>query len=209
MSMTPLKLDLAHRLDIGFRPKVHGADVSAQPKPARISSPAIQADRFHTRFRFVHVWIVHNDAAVPDAAPRSISIATLPREWSLLYEQKNYVEVDPRIAVAQEHCGACALGSRHRNADHAAEACIRSLLQFLNDASAYGIQSGVAWGVRNPGNHGVIVGLNCRAKRSARYRGSVSRGTSETYLPSAPIFMNSSFEISSTEGCRRGFEGLR
>ena len=160
MSMTPLKLDLAHRVDIGFRPKVlepmfqraeAGKDLSLGIKRI-VSSLGFESFMYGlcTTFR-------------PGRGSQIYYYATLPREWSLLYDEKSYVEVDPRIAVAREHCGPApwdrAIAMQITPYKHH-----QRLLNFLADASVYGIRSGVAWGVRNPDNHGVGVALNCKAE---------------------------------------------
>ena len=159
MSMTPLELDLSQRLDIGFRPQVMEPMFRAAESGQDLS-PAIATNRFDARFRIVHVWSVHNDPSTSRLA--DLFLCNPAPRMVVLYEQKNYVEIDPRIAVAQDQCGpvpwdrdiAMQITPPKQHA---------KLVQFLEDASAYGIRSGVAWGVRNPGNHGVIVALNCRA----------------------------------------------
>jgi len=85
--------------------------------------------------------------------------ATQPREWSLRYEGKNYIEVDPRIAIAMRSSSpvpwdqeiALAAGRPQHQ---------QRLRDFLADAARFGIRSGVAWILRNPHNHGVLVALN-------------------------------------------------
>jgi LuxR family transcriptional regulator, quorum-sensing system regulator SinR len=159
MRMTPLKLDLAHRLDIGFRPQVMEPMFQAADSGKDLS-PAIA--RIVSTLGFESFMYGLCTTIRPGRASQVYFYATLPRAWSLLYEEKNYVEIDPRIAVAQDQCGP-APWDRDIAMQITPPKQHAKLGQFLKDASAYGIRSGVAWGVRNPGNHGVIVGLNCPA----------------------------------------------
>lgn len=156
MSMTPLKLDLAHRLDIGFRPAVLEPMFHAAEAGHDLVPPIV---KIVTSLGFESFMYGLSTTNRPGRDTQVFFFATLPREWSLLYEHKNYVEVDPRIAVAQDQCGPAAwdreIALRITPPKRRAK-----LEEFLSDASRFGIRSGVAWGVRNPGNHGVIVGLN-------------------------------------------------
>ena len=102
MRMTPLKLDLVHRLDIGFRPQVMEPMFQAAESGQDLS-PAIA--RIVSELGFESFMYGLCTTIRPGRASQVYFYATLPREWSLLYEQKNYVEVDPRIAVAQDQCG--------------------------------------------------------------------------------------------------------
>jgi DNA-binding CsgD family transcriptional regulator len=85
--------------------------------------------------------------------------ATQPREWSLYYETMNYIEIDPRIETA-----IASSGPTPWDWQSALNNCAprqRSQVEaFLRDAARYGIGSGVAWGIRNRDNNGVIVCLN-------------------------------------------------
>ena len=166
MSMTPLKLDLAHRLDIGFRPKVL-EPMFQRAEAGKDLAPAIK--RIISSLGFDSFMYGLCTTVRPGRSSQVYYYATLPREWSLLYEQKSYVEVDPRIAVAQEHCGP-APWDRSIAMQITPQKHHQRLLNFLADASLYGIQSGVAWGVRNPDNHGVIVGLNCKGESFGEVR---------------------------------------
>lgn len=160
MRMTPLKLDLAHRLDIGFRPQIMEPMFNAAESGGDLS-PAIA--RIVGSLGFESFMYGLSTTIRPGRDSQVFFYATLPREWWSLYERMNYVEIDPRIAVAQDQCGPAPwdrdIAFEITSPKHHAK-----LEQFLHDAAAFGIRSGVAWGVRNPGNHGVIVGLNCSAK---------------------------------------------
>ncbi|MGZ8231601.1 MAG: LuxR family transcriptional regulator [Burkholderiales bacterium] len=175
--MTPLKLDLVHRVDIGFRPQILEPMFRAA-EAGKDLSPAIA--RIVSSLGFESFMYGLSTTVRPGKDSQVFFYATLPREWWLLYERKNYVEIDPRIAVAQDQCGPApwdrSIALNITPAKHHAR-----LEEFLLDASAFGIRSGVSWGVRNPGNHGVIVALNCPAEvfgrahrdRLARNIGSV------------------------------------
>lgn len=156
MSMTPLKLDLAQRVDIGFRPQILEPMLMAA-ESGRDLSPAIA--RIVSTLGFDSFMYGLSTTIRPGRGSQVYFYATLPREWSLLYEQKYYVEIDPRITVAQDQCGPTPWDREIAIQITPPKQRVR-LDNFFKDAAAYGIRSGVAWGVRNPGNHGVIVGLN-------------------------------------------------
>lgn len=160
MSMTPLKLDLASRLDIGFRPTLLEPMFRAAEAGEDVVPAVVQ---IVTSLGFESFMYGLSTTVRPGRDSQVYFFATLPREWSMLYEQRSYVEVDPRIAVAQDQCGPAPWdrdiafritpGKQHA-----------LLEEFLSNGAKFGIRSGVAWGVRNPGNHGVIVGLNTSAE---------------------------------------------
>jgi DNA-binding CsgD family transcriptional regulator len=156
MSFTPLRLDPSRPPDIGFRPAIlepmlRAAEVGEDLVPAL---KGIVGDMGFSSFMYGL-----STAIRPGRDSLVYFIATQPREWSLHYEAMNYIEIDPRIETAAANSGptpwdwesALARCPPRRRAQVQA---------FLHDAARYGIGSGIAWGIRNRDNHGVIVCLN-------------------------------------------------
>lgn len=156
MSITPLALDVARRTDIAFRPVLlepvlRAAEAGKDIVPAIVS---VIAKLGFTSFMYGLAPIVRPSSSTP-----VYYFSTLPRNWSLLYERRNYADIDPRIAVAQDECGPAPWD--REIARRITPPKQHPLLdEFLENAAVYGLRSGVAWGVRNPGNHGVLVSLS-------------------------------------------------
>lgn len=99
-------------------------------------------------------------AMSPDPSPtrrdtRLFVWTTLPREWVVLYGERGYIEVDPRLT-----------NTYNRNIPYvwdAADFKNDPLCQaFLRDAERYGVCSGVAITFRDPDHGRVVVALNSR-----------------------------------------------
>jgi len=86
---------------------------------------------------------------------RSFVWTTLPREWVMLYGERGYIEVDPRVTRTY-----------NRNVPYVWEAAEFSddpLCQdFLRDAERFGVCSGVAISFRDPDHGRVLVAINSR-----------------------------------------------
>jgi len=156
MSITPLELDPSQRPDIGFRPAIMEPMLCAADE-GRDLVPALR--KVVANLGFESFMYGLSTTTLPRRDALIYFFATLPREWSLLYERENYIEVDPRVSMAMRHSApvpwdqdiaiANALPQHHPR-----------VRQFLADAARYGVRSGVVWGLRNPHNHGVLVVLN-------------------------------------------------
>jgi DNA-binding CsgD family transcriptional regulator len=172
MSITPLELDPSQRPDIGFRPAVMEPMLRAADE-GRDLVPGLR--KIVSKLGFDSFMYGLSTTTLPRRDALIYFFATLPRAWSLRYEQESYIEVDPRVALAIKHSAPVpwdreiALATtrpRDRN----------RMLQFLADAGTYGIKSGVTWGIRNPENHGVLVVLNSAAPHfGARQRLSLEK----------------------------------
>lgn len=142
MSITPLELDPSQRLDIGFRPQIMEPMLRAAEEGHDLV-PALQ--QIVAKLGFDSFMYGLSTTTLPRRDALIYFFATLPREWSLLYERKSYIEVDPRVAMAMKHSApvpwdkdiamAAALPQHHTRVG-----------QFLNDAAHFGIRSGVVWG---------------------------------------------------------------
>jgi DNA-binding CsgD family transcriptional regulator len=90
----------------------------------------------------------------PNADTSSFVFTTLPVEWVSIYDQRAYIEVDPRVQVGIEstlpfvwdQTGLRGRGPR--------------LDEFLETASAYGVASGVSIPIRDSRARGAIFALN-------------------------------------------------
>lgn len=156
MSFTSLELDPSQRPDIGFRPALMEPMLCAADE-GRDLVPALR--QVVAKLGFESFMYGLSTTTLPRRDALIYFFATLPREWSLLYERQNYIEVDPRVTLAMRHSApvpwdrdiamATSLPQHHSRVG-----------RFLADAARYGIRSGVVWGLRNPHNHGVLVALN-------------------------------------------------
>lgn len=79
----------------------------------------------------------------PTRDSRSFMWTTMPWEWMAKYDQKAYVEVDPRISMTMDRSTPFVWDS----ADFAHREDLRA---FLDDAAEYGTRSGVAISVSDP-----------------------------------------------------------
>lgn len=156
MSITPLQLDASQRPDLGFRPLIlepmlRAADAGEDLVPSLM--------RIVSELGFDSFMYGLSTTTLPRRDALIYFFATLPREWSRLYERENYIEIDPRVALGIRHSAPVPWDSNVALRCAAVKQHAR-LRQFLKDAGQYGIRSGVSWGLRNPENHGVLIVLN-------------------------------------------------
>lgn len=156
MSITPLTLDPSQRPDIGFRPTIMEPMLCAADE-GRDLVPALR--QIIAGLGFESFMYGLSTTTLPSRDALIYFFATLPREWSLLYERENYIEVDPRVTMAMRHSAPVPWDQETALATSLPQHDMR-VRQFLADAGRYGIRSGVVWGLRNPHNHGVLVVLN-------------------------------------------------
>jgi DNA-binding CsgD family transcriptional regulator len=86
---------------------------------------------------------------------RSFVWTTLPREWVVLYGQRGYIEVDPRLTKTYNRNVPYVWDAADFKDDPLCQA-------FLRDAERYGVCSGVAITFRDPDHGRVVVALNSR-----------------------------------------------
>lgn len=102
-------------------------------------------------------------ASQPLQESRSYVWTTLPREWVAIYDQRAYIEIDPRLT----HCWQRVtpfLWDRHvANGD-------KSVIAFLDDAARYGVGSGVVVPLRDPLHPLVLVALNSEQREISAQR---------------------------------------
>lgn len=156
VSITPLQLEPSQRPDVCFRPTVMEPMLRAADE-GRDLVPPLQ--KIVARLGFNSFMYGLSTTTLPRRDALIYFFATLPREWSLLYERQDYIEVDPRVALGMRHCAPVAWDQTTALAITPARHHARLRL-FLDDAARYGIRSGVVWGLRNPDHNGVLVVLN-------------------------------------------------
>lgn len=84
---------------------------------------------------------------------RSFVWTTLPREWVLIYGQRGYIEVDPRLTKTYNRNVPYVWDAAEFRDDPLCAA-------FLRDAERFGVCSGVAISFRDPDHGRVVVALN-------------------------------------------------
>ncbi len=90
----------------------------------------------------------------PDHEAVSFVYTTLPREWVRRYDERAYIEVDPRINLTWDSAFPLIWDQKNmRGMDPAADA-------FLDDAMKHGIASGISFMFHGPHNSHVVVALN-------------------------------------------------
>jgi DNA-binding CsgD family transcriptional regulator len=159
MSLIPFELDPSLRPDIGFRPAVLEPLFQAA-EARRDLMPAIC--RIVARLGFDSFMYGITTSEHPGRSSPVYMFATAPREWSTLYDEKGYIEIDPRLIIASEQSSPAAW-DRQLAFKQVATKFHRRLSEFFLDADRFGIRSGVAWGLRDRDRHGVIVCLNSTA----------------------------------------------
>ena len=90
----------------------------------------------------------------PDHEEKAYVFTTLPFEWVARYDQRAYVEVDPRIHITWD--SAVPLVWDQSNVRGRSARCDA----FLDDALAHGIASGVCFMFHGPHDSHVLVALN-------------------------------------------------
>lgn len=156
MAITPLELDPSQRPDIGFRPAIMEPMLQAAEANEDLVPPL---KRIVQRLGFSSFMYGLCTAMHPRRDSQIYYFATLPHDWVLQYERENYVEIDPRVSLAASH-SAPVPWDKTIALENSPVKQHPKVLQFLADAAGYGIRSGVAWGLRNPQHHGVIIVLN-------------------------------------------------
>ena len=93
---------------------------------------------------------------VPDREAQLYVYTTLPLEWIVRYDEKAYIEIDPRVQLAYNSTMPAMWDqSTERGKD-------RSTDDFLDDAGRFGICSGLAFTLHDVCHHGMMIGFNSR-----------------------------------------------
>lgn len=113
----------------------------------------------------------------PDSEQRSYVFTTLPEEWVVRYDQRAYIEVDPRILHTFDSAMPLVWDQRsERGKDAATDA-------FLDDASAHGVASGVTIAIYCAREGHVVVAFNSANPRIDELRRfEITRNIGELFL---------------------------
>jgi LuxR family transcriptional regulator, activator of conjugal transfer of Ti plasmids len=98
-------------------------------------------------------------SARPDREAQLYAFTTLPREWARLYDEKAYIEVDPRVQLTYDQATMMVWSGddfRGRNA---------RLDAFLDDAARFGVRSGACFTTHDAQAQGVMVAFNSTKPR--------------------------------------------
>jgi DNA-binding CsgD family transcriptional regulator len=87
----------------------------------------------------------------------SYVFTTMPAEWVATYDQRSYVEVDPRIRSLLRARLPIIWDQKSFRGQSA------TIDEFLDTGLRYGLGSGIALGFVNPKGHGVLFALNAKA----------------------------------------------
>lgn len=110
-----------------------------------------------SNFAFEHFTHGISLSTHPNAESHSFVFTTLPAEWIALYDQKSYLEIDPRIEAGIKSTLPFLWDQKSLRGKSA------SLDAFLGDAAKYGVCSGVSIGIRDAhGRAGMIALTSAR-----------------------------------------------
>ena len=113
----------------------------------------------------------------PNSDTSSFVFTTLPVEWVSMYDQRAYIEVDPRVQVGIESTLPLVwdqAGLRGQNP---------RLDEFLDAASSFGVASGVSIPIRDSRARGAIFALNSAVTRNDEARTAlISRNLGDIML---------------------------
>jgi DNA-binding CsgD family transcriptional regulator len=92
----------------------------------------------------------------PDKDAQLFIFTTMPAEWMVLYDQKAYVEVDPRVQLAYDSTMPVIWDQNDMRGKSARSD------EFLDDAARYGTCSGLAYTLHHLGHGGILIAYNSR-----------------------------------------------
>ncbi len=130
--LAPAKIDRARYLPPTLTPLVEAAEEGRDLIPALTA--IVKTFGFET---FMYAFSGHTPKPANDS--RMYVFTTLPREWVMRYDQRAYVECDPRVMCSFESCLPFIWDqASERGKDPKTD-------EFLDDASAHGVASGVSF----------------------------------------------------------------
>jgi LuxR family transcriptional activator of bioluminescence operon len=102
---------------------------------------------------------------------------TAPREWVVRYDQRAYIEVDPRVLYSFDSAMPFIWDQESERGKSAATDA------FLDDAAAHGVASGVAFAIHATPQGQVLVGFNSAQRELCDLRRlEVARNLGDMYL---------------------------
>jgi DNA-binding CsgD family transcriptional regulator len=130
--LAPARIDRSRYLPPTLTPLIEAAEQGRDLIPALNS--IVKSFGFET---FMYAFSGHTPKPANDS--RMYVFTTLPREWVMRYDQRAYVEIDPRVICSFESCLPFIWDqASERGKDARTDA-------FLDDALAHGVGSGVSF----------------------------------------------------------------
>ena len=112
----------------------------------------------------------------PDREAQLYAFTTLPREWARLYDEKAYIEVDPRVQITFDQMTMMIWSGEDFRGRGA------RLDRFLDDAARFGVRSGACFTTHDAKNHGVMIAFNSSHPRlNDAERAAVAARVGELY----------------------------
>lgn len=110
----------------------------------------------------------------PNAESHSYVFTTLPAEWIAIYDQKSYIEVDPRIEAGIRSTLPFVWDQKSLRGKSS------RIDEFVVDATKYGLSSGVSLGIRDTHGRGGFAALTSSKRTLAlAERNHISLHTSD------------------------------
>jgi hypothetical protein len=124
----------------------------------------------------------------PRRGQESVSyvFTTLPREWVVRYDQQAYIEIDPRLVCTFDSALPFVWDQTSERGKSAA------VDDYLDDAAAHGVASGVSFVIYSPIGGHILVAFNSARPEIDDLRRFEIRGTLATCCFSVFIFTRSS-----------------
>lgn len=95
----------------------------------------------------------------PDRDSLLYVFTTLPPAWTALYDRSHFVEVDPRLELAEQSTSIFGWSADELRGQQAKRD------QFLDAAASFGIRSGACFGWHDPDGNGVLIAYNSSRPR--------------------------------------------
>ena len=92
----------------------------------------------------------------PDKEAHLYIFTTMPAEWMVIYDQKAYVEVDPRVQLVYNSTMPIIWDQNDMRGKGARSD------EFLDDAARYGTCSGLAYTLHDVGHGGIMIAYNSK-----------------------------------------------
>jgi len=92
----------------------------------------------------------------PDKEAQLFVFTTMPAEWMVLYDEKAYVEVDPRVQLVFDSTTPVVWDQNDMRGKGARSD------EFLDDAARFGTRSGLAYTLHDVGHGGIMIVYNSR-----------------------------------------------
>src|SRR5258708_34227206 len=90
----------------------------------------------------------------PDKEAQIYMFTTMPAEWLMIYDQKAYVEIDPRLQLIARSTMPIFWEQKDFRGQSS------QVDEFLDDAARYGTLSGIAYALYDIGHGGIMIVFN-------------------------------------------------